>query len=356
MFKELFQRKKTPLLGIDLSSASVKVLELSASDTGYVVEGYAIEPMPIDGMQDKIIKDTEGVGLAIERAVKRARTHLKEAAVALSGSSVITKIIQMNANFDDNELALQLELEAERYIPFPLQEVNMDFQVLHPNAKNPDVNDILLAATRTETLDTVVEALSIGGLTPKVVDIEAYAIERAFGLIADQLPTLGHQQTIVVADIGSGITTFNVLHDRMTVYTRDQNFGSHQLTEEIQRRYGLSFEEATLAKKQGGLPEDYHSEVLEPFIGALTQQINRALQFFFSSTSYTEIDYLVLAGGSASLPGLVGSLEKKLQVTTMIADPFAHMEIDSRVNMSLFKEDTPALLISCGLAMRSFES
>lgn len=354
MFKDLFRRKRSPVLGIDISPASVKVLELSASHTGYRVEGYAIEAMPADAMQDKEIKNTEGVGMAIERAVKRARTHIKEAAVALSGSSVISKVIQMNANFDENELSEQLALEAERYIPFPLQEVNMDFQILGRNAKNSDLNDVLLAATRSDSLDTIVEALSIGGLTAKVVDIEAYAIERAMGLIADQLPTMGHQQTIVVADIGANQTAFNVLHDRKTVYTREQNFGGKQLVEEIQRRYNLSYEEAMIARKQGGLPEDYQSEVLEPFEEALSQQINRSLQFFFSSTSYTEIDYLVLAGASAILPGLVERLERKVNAPTMIADPFSHMEMASRVNLGLFKEDAPALLISCGLALRSF--
>ncbi len=350
----LFQHKYPILVGVDISSASVKLLELSKNPLGYRVESYAVEQLPADAMQEKEFKNIEAIGAAIEHVVKRSRTRSKFGAIAVTGSAVITKIIQMNAGLKEHELVTQIELEAERHIPYPMSEVNIDFHVIGPSSKNPDFIDVLLAASRTEMIDTLVEVLSIGGLTAKVVDIEAYAIERAFSLIADQLPSLGEHQTIAVVDIGSSMTSFSVLHDKATIYTRDQIFGGKQLTEEIQRRYGLTFEEANLAKKQGGLPEDYVTEVLEPFKDAVVQQLSRSLQFFFSSSEYTEVDHIVLAGGTATLPGLVKRVEEKLGIPASIANPFANMTIAPRVSVPAINADAPSLMICCGLALRSF--
>lgn len=352
----LFQRKAPNIIGVDISSASVKLLELSFSAQGYRVESYAIESLPVDSMQEKEIKDVEAVGHAIERVVKRSRTRSKYGAVAINGSGVIAKVIQMNNGLTEAELEIQIKLEAERYIPYPLQEVNIDFQVIGPSNKSPELVDVLLAASRTEIIDTLVEVLSIGGLTAKVVDIEAYAIERAFSLITDQVPSEGEHQTIAVVDIGSTVTTFSVLHDKATVYTREQIFGGKQLTEEIQRRYGLTFEEAGVAKKQGGLPDDYGLEVLEPFKDAVVQQIGRSLQFFFSSSQFTEVDYIVLAGGTSSLPGLVERIQEKLGIPAIVANPFAKMSIAPRVSVPALHADAPSLMICCGLALRSFMS
>ena len=350
----LFQPKYPPLVGVDISSASVKLLELSYSQNGYRVESYAVEMLPADAMQEKEFKNVEAIGQAVERVVKRSRTRSKFGAIAVSGSAVITKIIQMNAGLKEHELVTQIELEAERHIPYPMSEVNIDFQVVGPNTKNAELVDVLLAASRTEMIDTLVEILGLGGLTAKVIDIEAYAIERAFRLIADQLPSAGDHQTIAVVDIGSSMTSFCVLHDKSTVYTRDQIFGGKQLTEEIQRRYGLTYEEANLAKKQGGLPEDYLVEVLEPFKDAVVQQISRSLQFYFSSQSYSEVDHIVLAGGTATLPGLVQRVEEKLGIPASVANPFANMTVAPRVSVPAIHADAPSLMICCGLALRSF--
>jgi type IV pilus assembly protein PilM len=350
----LFQKKAPLLVGVDISSSSIKLLELSSTAQGYRIESYAIEHLPADAIRETEIKNVEAVGLAIDRVVKRSRTHCKYGALAVTGSGVITKVIQMNAGLTDNEISSQIQLEAERYIPYPLSEVNLDFQVLGPSTKNPDFMDVLLAASRTEIIDTLIEALNIGGLIPKVVDIEVYAIERAFGLIAEQLPSEGEHQTIAVIVFGATMTTFCVLHDKTTVYTREQIFGGKQLTEEIQRRYGLTYEEAELAKKQGGLPDDYGPEVLDPFKDAVVQQVSRSLQFFFSSSEFAEIDHIVLAGGTASLPGLVQRVEEKLGIPATIANPFANMSVAPRVSVATVHADAPSLMICCGLALRSF--
>jgi type IV pilus assembly protein PilM len=351
---ELFKPKHPTLVGIDVSASSVKLLELSLTQHGYRIESYATEHIVSDAVQEREIKNVEAIGNAISQVVKRSRTKAKFGAVAVAGSAVITKVIQMNANLKEHELESQIQLEAERYIPFPLGEVNLDFQILGTSNKNPEFIDVLLAASRTDIIDTIVEALNLGGMTAKVVDIEVYAIERAFRLIAETMPSQGMNETVAVLDIGDTLTNFSVMHDRSTIYNRDQIFGGKQLTEEIQRRYGLTFEEATIAKKQGGLPEDYAPQVLEPFKDAVVQHLSRSLQFFFSSTDFTEVHYVILAGGTASLPGLAQRVEDKINIPTMIANPFANMSIAPRVSIPALQSDAPSLMTCCGLALRNF--
>ncbi len=280
---------------------------------------------------------------------------MRQAAVAVAGSAVITKTIQMAAGMSEQELESQITVEADQYIPYPLDEVSIDFEVQGPSDQNPDQVDVLLAACRKENVELREDSLEIGGLEAKVVDVEAYAMERAFELIQPQVDTDTDEQTVAIIDIGATMTTLSVLADGKTIYTREQLFGGKQLTEEIQRRYGLSQEEAGLAKKQGGLPDDYEMEVLEPFKEAVVQQVARSLQFFFSSSQYNEVDYVVLAGGTASTAGIAEMVQDKVGTTTVIANPFAEMALNSRVNASALSNDAPSLMIACGLAMRSFD-
>ncbi|NIP72107.1 MAG: pilus assembly protein PilM [Gammaproteobacteria bacterium] len=351
----LFGRKKPTLLGLDISSTAVKLLELSKSGERYRVESYAVEPLPPSSVVEKNIADVEAVGESIRRAVKKSGTRTRDAAVAVAGSSVITKVITMSAALKDEEMESQIELEADQYIPYPLEEVNLDFEVLGPSEKNPETVDVLLAASRSENVDMRVAALEIGGLNPKIVDVEAYALESAFALVAEQLPGGAGDQTVAVVDVGATMTTLNVLHDCKIIYTREQVFGGKQLTEEIMRRYGLSYEEAGMAKRQGGLPDNYGPEVLEPFKDAMAQQVSRSLQFFFSSSQYNGVDRIVLAGGSASIQGIDEQIESKLGTDTSIANPFASMSLAPRVKPQTLSNDAPALMIACGLALRSFD-
>jgi len=352
---QLIAPKKSSLIGLDISSTSVKLLELSQHSDSYRVEAYAAEPLPPNSVVEKNITDVEAIGEAIQRAVKRSGSRSKFAAVAVAGSSVITKVITMPSNLSDEELESQIQLEADQYIPYSLEEVNMDFEVLGPNDKNPDMVDVLLAASRSENVDSRVAAVELGGLTAKVVDIEAYTLENAFPLIASQIPRGAAGSTVAIVDIGATMTTLSVLHDSKIIYTRDQVFGGKQLTEEIQRRYGLSYEEAGMAKRQGGLPDNYIPEVLEPFKDAMAQQVSRSLQFFFSSSHHNAVDHIVLAGGTASIPGVDELIEQRVGASTSIANPFTHMSLASRVKAQALANDAPALMIACGLALRSFD-
>ena len=350
-----FKKKSNPVVGIDISATAIKLLELSKSSGRYRVESYAVEPVPANSVVDKNITDMDAVGEAIGRAVKKSGTKLKTAAAAVAGSSVITKVITMPAELSDADLETQIELEADQYIPFPLEEVSMDFEVIGPSAENPDRVDVLLAASRSDNVDLRVATLEIGGLDVKVIDVEAFALENTVAMLAaDQLGG-GEDKIIAVADIGSSVTTFSVLENLKIMYSREQQFGGAQLTEEIQRRYGLSFEEAGLAKKQGGLPDNYGPEVLEPFKDSMAQQISRAQQFFYSSSSITDIDHLILAGGCSSIEGIAELIEGKIGIPTIVANPFANMALGSKVPAQVLANDAPSLMISCGLALRGVD-
>ncbi|MDH5446818.1 MAG: pilus assembly protein PilM [Gammaproteobacteria bacterium] len=354
-FSSLFVPKSPPLVGLDISSTAIKLLELGKSGDRYRVESYTVEPLPPNSVIEKNISDVEAVGEAIKRAVKRSGTRCKHAVAAVAGSAVITKVIAMPADLTEDELEQQIMLEADQYIPYPLEEVNLDFEVLGPSENDPERVDVLLAASRSENVDVRVAAIELGGLKPRIIDVEAYAMENAFNLIVNQLPDQGMGMTVAIIDVGSTMTTLNVIHDLKTIYTREQVFGGKQLTEEIQRRYGLSFEEAGMAKRQGGLPDNYVPEVLEPFKEAMTQQVSRSLQFFFSSSAYNSVDYIVLAGGSSMIDGIDEVIANKIGVPTIIANPFTQMTIASRVKAQSLTNDAPSLMIGCGLAMRNFD-
>ena len=351
----LFSKKRPSLIGIDISSSSIKVLELGKAGDHFRVEHYAVEPLPQNAVVEHAITEVEQVAEAVERAVKRSGTRCKHAAVAVSGAHVITKIIKMPANQTDQERQSQIEMEADHFIPYPLDEVNLDYQVIGPTEGGTEEVDVLLAACRKEIVDDYVAVIQRPGLTPMVVDIETYAVENAFSLIAGHMPGGGMEKTVAILDLGATTTNINVMHNNRSVYTRDHNFGGRQLTEEIQRRYGLSYEEAGLAKKQGGLPDNYQTDVLRPFMEAMCQEITRGLQFFYSSTPFNAVDQILLAGGCSQIAGIDELVAARVGVPTMVANPFASMSLASRVKPQLLSNDASSLMVCCGLALRSFD-
>ncbi|WP_368313811.1 pilus assembly protein PilM [Luteibacter sp. CQ10] len=351
----LFTPKSTPLIGVDISSTAVKLLQLSQAGGRYRVEHYAVEPLPPNAVVEKNIVEVEAVGEAIRRALARSGAKLKHAAAAaVAGSAVITRVIPMSADLSEDDLEGQIMVEANQYIPYPIEEVSLDFEVLGPVRDNPEMNNVLLAASRTENVDMRIAALDLGGLTAKVVDVEAFAMENAFGMVADQLQ-VPRDALVAVVDIGATMTTLAVLKNQRTIYSREQVFGGKQLTDEIMRRYGLSYEEAGRAKRKGGLPESYEMEALEPFKESLVQQVSRLLQFFFAGSEYSRVDQVVLAGGCAAIEGITELLEQQIGVPCVVANPLARMALSNRVQAQTLAQDAPALMIAVGLAMRSFD-
>ena len=350
----LFGPRPISLVGLDISSTSVKLLELSKQGDKYRVESYGVEPLPQNAVVEKNINDVEGVSIAIGNLLGRVKTGTKNVAVAVAGSAVITKSIEMDASLNEDDMEMQIRVEADQYIPYQLDEVSIDFDIQGPVDGNDDLVEVLLAACRNETIELKQEAVEMANLVPKVMDVEIYAMERAYSLIAEQLGS--DVSTVAIIDIGATMTTLSVINEGSTIYTREQLFGGKQLTEEIQRRYGLSVEEAGLAKKQGGLPDDYEAEVLMPFKDAVVQQVSRSLQFFFSSSQFNDIDQIVLVGGTASIDGLAELVEEKVGTATIVGNPFVDMTLASKVSAGALSNDAPALMIACGLALRSFDT
>jgi type IV pilus assembly protein PilM len=352
----IFKTKSPALIGVDIASTSIKMVELTQTGKGtYRLERYAIEPLTKDLVADGNIANLDQVSDALKRGWKRLGSRNRNVAMSLPAAMVITKKIIVPAGQKEEELELTVEAEANQYIPFALDEVNLDFQILGPAPNNPDEVEVLIAASRKEKVEDRVAIAEAAGLKPRVMDVESYTTQEAFALIAPSLPANGRDQNIALVDIGAHVTHFYVLRNGQFLFSRDQAFGGNQLTQDIQRAFNLSPEEAESAKKNQGLPETYDNDVLQPFMETLALEITRALQFFFTSTSHNQVDQIVLAGGCAALPGIDELVSKRAGVATVIANPFANMQASERIRPRTLAQDAPMLLVATGLALRSFE-
>ncbi len=336
----LFSRKNRQLLGLDITTSSIKLIELTTAGGQYRVEAYAAEPTPANSMNEKTLVDPQAV----------------EVAIAISGDAAITKVIQMPRGMRDADLEAQVEMQADQYIPFPMDEVSYDFEVLGPSEKDNDSIDVLLVASRTDNVEQRRAAVAAAGLNARIVDVEAFALENACKLMTHQMPDGGIDRTIAVADFGASNTTFSVLRNLKIIYTRDFAFGGQQLTEEIMRTYGLTMEEAGRAKKEGGLPGNFQAEVLDPFIDDMTQQVSRSLQFYLASGSGREQpEKILICGGCGNVTGVADVIQSRVGITAEKGDPLGQMKLSSRARAQAVQRDATALLTACGLALRSFD-
>ena len=354
---DFLSAKSPPLIGVDICSSSVKMVELSElpKKAGYMVERYAIEPLPKDAVSDGNINNLEAVSDSMQRAWKRMGTRIKNISLALPAAAVIAKKILLPSGLREEDLEYQVEAEANQYIPFAIEEVNLDFQVIGPAPGNAAEVEVLLAASRKANVEDRVAAAQSAGLKAIVVDVETYAAEMAFDQICSQLPDGALDQCVALLDVGASVMNLNVLRNGQSVYARDQQIGGEQLTQMIQNVFGLSAEEAEAGKRNGGLPENYEHDVLAPFLENVAGEVSRAIQLFFTSTPFSEVNYIVLAGGCAALAGLDDAVATRTQVKTLIANPFAQMTLSGRIKPRQLQVDAPSLMIACGLAMRRFD-
>ncbi len=347
------------LIGVDISASSVKMVELSklgkdAHDLR--LEGYAIEPMPAEAIIDGNINNLEQVGECILRAWKRMGARQKNIALALPSASVVTKKISVPTGLREDDLAFQVETEANQYLPFAIDEVNLDFQVIGEIADHPEETEVLIAAARKDKVEDRVAAAATAGLKVTVMDVEQFVAQAIVSrIISNQLPDGGKNKVVALVDIGSSNTRINVLYNGETIYMRDQSFGGNQLTQEIQNHFNLSAEEAETAKRKGTLPENYQTDVLQPFLETLALEVFRALQFFFTSTQFAQVDHIFLSGGCASIPHLEEIVSARTEVITQVINPFAGMSLSKRISSRQLQEDAPILLIASGLAMRGVD-
>ena len=352
----IFSTKARPLIGLDVSSSAIKMVELSGGGKeGFRVERYAIEVLAKDVVADGNIVNLEAAAEAVKKAWKRLSTSTRNVAIALPAAAVITKKIIVPAGQREEDLEVQVESEANQYIPFALEEVNLDFQVVGPAPSSPDEVEVLIAASRKERVEDRVAVAEAAGLKPMVMDVESYAALSAFELIEKQLPDGGHNQIIALVDVGANSMNLTVLKNDQQLYAREQAFGGNQLTQDIARQYGMSFEEAEAAKRANNLPDTYDAELLRPFVDNMALEVSRALQFFFTSTQFNQVHHIVLAGGCAVLPGADEAVASRTQINTVVANPFANMVLSDRVKARNLLADASSLLVACGLAMRRFD-
>jgi type IV pilus assembly protein PilM len=352
----LFGKANSPLVGLDISTSGVKLVELSQAGKNELrLERFASEPLPRGAVVDGNIENIEQVSDAIRRVWKKSGTKAKHVALGMPPASVITKKIILPGGLIEEELEIQVETEASQYIPFALDEVSLDFDVCGPSQNSPDDVEVLLAATRKEKVEDRVAVAEAAGLKPVVMDIESYAARAAVDRLVAQLPGGGKGQIVALLQIGSQVTHISVLLDGETIYEREQPFGGGQLTQDIVRAYGLSHEEAEAKKRSGDLPEGYEREYLEPFLENAAMEVTRAVQFFFTSTPYTRIDQIFLAGGCAAIRGMVEIVADRTKISTSVVSPFKGMQLASSIREKQLRMEAPAYLVACGLAMRRFD-
>ncbi len=350
-----FSSQPAPLVGLDISSSSVKLVELGRNKAGeWVLERCASEQLERGWITDGNVEKFDEVAEAIRKVVKKSGTRTKNVALALPASAVITKKIVLQGGLTDAELEIQVESEANQYIPFSLDEVSLDFCVVGPSANSVGDVDVLIAASRKEKVQDRQGLAEAAGLKPIVLDVESYASRLATRRLVEQLPDEGKDALVALFEVGAMTTSMQVMKNEEVVYDRDQAFGGAQLTQLIVRQYGFSPEEAESKKRSGELPEDYEASVLRPFVENMAQEIARALQFFFTSTPHNRVDYVMLAGGSSALPGLTDAVTAQTSFTCQVLNPFEGMELSSSIKENKMRRDAPSYLSACGLAMRRF--
>lgn len=354
MLSKFWKRQAPQMLGIDIGSHEVKAILLSKTADGYKVLSYAAVPVKKGAVNDHDIRDLEAVGDSVRNIKRLLSTSSKYAAVAVSGSSVMTKVIYMDAALSEEEMEAQIEIEADNLIPYSLDEVSIDFETLDVNSTDPSKVDVLLSACRTENIDARIDAVDSADFEVKVVDIEGYALGRSYELVLGQLPDGAENKVVALVDIGANMMTFSVVEEGETSFIREQAFGGEQFTQSILSFYGMSYEQAEKAKLEGDLPRNYMFEVLSPFQTQLLQQVKRTLQIYCTSSGRDKVDYVVLSGGTSKLEGIANLLTNELGVHAIVADPFQGCLHASEDVKNILQPSISKYMVACGLALRSY--
>ncbi|WP_373297406.1 type IV pilus assembly protein PilM [Salinicola rhizosphaerae] len=343
------KRSARGLVGVDITSATVKLLELERHANRVKVLSYAVRPLQEGAVVERRIRDQGEVVDTLRRAVERAELRSRQAVVAVPSAAAITRTLTLPASLNEDEIEARIQMESEKYVPFPLNEVAFDFQRLGRHSRHDDQQEILLVACRVSDIEMLTATLESAGLKAVAVDVEGLALERVCGALQ---PADDDGAVTALVDIGANLCAFHVLKGGRIVYSRDNLCGGRQLTDAISKRYDMSFEEAGRAKRRGGLPESYRQDVLIPFIDTLIQHIGRSLQLYYTAAGQQEIRHIVLGGGSSALPGFAERLRAQSGLEAMLANPFARMAVSKRVDVASLAADAPAMLTACGLAMR----
>ncbi len=345
---KLFTKKSKAVIGIDIGTHSIKLVELAGTKASPRVVAWAVVPLPAGAFSENAIANAELVAGALNEAMIKSGAKGDKAAVAVSSSHAITKVLGMPADIGELELEEQISIEALHFIPYPIDEVNLDFEIIGKSESNDEENDVLLVACRRSIVDDYIDLVESSSLELNYVDIDTYALERVYR----SQNSLGAQsdQPVAVFDIGSSSSHLMVMDGSRVLYSRHQNFGSTQLIKLIRKEYGVSADEAEEILSSAQPPGDFLTAVQEPFVEMLRQEVSRALQFFYSSSSYSNIDSVVLSGACCALVGLAGDLEVKLRAKVSVLNPIAGANVQSRRDM--IAPSAPALSVAYGLSLR----
>lgn len=343
------------MIGLDISSSSAKLVELGQDRSGNLtLERCGIEPLERGWISDGNIEKFDEVVEATRRLVGKSGTKAKHVAMALPASVVISKKIILPAGLSEREMEVQVESEANQYIPFSLDEVSLDFCVVGPSTTSAGDVEVVIAASRKEKVEDRQGLAEAAGLVPVVLDVESYASRLAASRVIGRLPGGGVDALIALFEIGAMTSTMQVLRNDDLIYERDQVFGGAQLTQMLVRQYGFTQDEAETKKRAGELPDDYGTVVLQPYVESLAQELERALKFFFTSTPHNRVDYILLAGGTAGIPGLTEAITRHTSFPCQVVNPFDGMEVGRAVREKKMLREAPSYLTACGLAMRRF--
>jgi type IV pilus assembly protein PilM len=354
----LFGQSSPPLIGLDISTSGVRLVELGdAAKDGLKLERVAFEPLARGAVVDGNIENIDAVAEAVRRVWKKSGTRIRHVALGMPPGAVISKKIILPAGLPEDQLEVQVESEASQYISFALDEVSLDFDVIGAVPNAPEDMEVMLAAARREKVEDRVAIAEAAGLIATVMDVESYAARAAAQRVIDhqQGEEKGEDRIAALFQIGTQATHISVLHDGETVYEQERPFGGLVLTQEIARTHGVSFEEAEARKKSGDLAEGWRTEVLKPFLESAALEVTRAIQFFFTSTPYTRIDRIYLAGGAAMTPGLPETIAARTRIATGVISPFKGMGLAPTVREQHLRSEAPGYLVACGLALRRFD-
>lgn len=343
--------KKSDLVGLDIGTSSIKAIQLKRAGKGFDLVHLGMAPLPPETIVDGVIMDGNAVVSAVNQIYAESGIKTKEVAVAVSGHSVIVKKIRM-AQMKEEELRESIRWEAEQYIPFAIEDVNIDFQIIGPPTTQSPEMEVLLVAVKKDVVNAYQAVISSAGLNTIVVDVDAFALENSYTISYEIRPN----ELIALVNLGAAVMTINILRDGVSTFTRDSAFGGSRYTEAIQKGLALSYDQAE-SLKMGGEVEGHSFAEAEAIIkevnNELAGEIRRSFDFFRSASQDDQIHQLVLSGGSARLPGLLEFLSQRLEIPGEIADPLRNIKADpKRFDPEYLHFIAPQTAIAVGLALR----
>jgi type IV pilus assembly protein PilM len=343
--------RKRGVIGLDIGSSSIKLVELGESKNTYKLQNLGISPLPPEAIVDGALMDSVTIIDTIRELVNNTKTRTKDVITSVSGHSVIVKKISLPM-MSEAELEESIQWEAERYIPFDINDVNIDFQIFGSSSENPEVMDVVLVAAKKDIINDYVSVIIESGLNPVIIDVDAFAIENMLSVNYE----VEKDETVAMANVGASITNINILKNNMTAFTRDIFKGGNQITEEIQRQLHIDYEEAEKIKvgsKIDAASQSIIQDVLKTASESLALEIGNSIEFFQSTTTYEKINKLYLSGGGSKIKDFDIILQQQIGIPVEIVNPFKKIEYSEKnFDLEYLREIGPMMAVGVGLATR----